>query len=392
MKAHRPELADVFRTHEKEFLARWRSVLSGPQLRALQAIRDCRTAALGGHLQKCDRCGHRVILYNSCRNRHCPKCQATARARWLEQREAELLPVPYFHVVFTLPKQIGYLALQNARTIYNLLFRAAAQTLLETAADPRLLGASIGFLAVLHTWGQNLHLHPHLHCVVPGGGISPDGSRWIGCRKDSFFLPYLLLSQRFRQKFLRQLQQAFRQGALRFTGDQESLACPAAFEALCEKAAKIQWVVHIKPPFGGPHRVLKYLARYTHRVAISNHRLRALENHRVSFQWKDYAHHGQRKIMTLDAVEFTRRFLLHVLPSGLVRIRHFGFLANRFRAPNLQLCRDLLAVRNTPAPAVSRNPADTKVQDRSSCPICKIGQLITIEVIHPERTLVPDTS
>ncbi len=294
--------------------------------------------------------------------------------------------------MFTLPKQIGYLALQNARTIYNLLFRAAAQTLLETAADPRLLGASIGFLAVLHTWGQNLHLHPHLHSVVPGGGISPDGSRWIACRKDSFFLPYLLLSQRFRKKFLQQLQQAFRHGALRFTGDQESLACPAAFEALCEKAAKIQWVVHIKPPFGGPHRVLKYLARYTHRVAISNHRLRALENHRVSFQWKDYAHHGQRKIMTLDAVEFIRRFLLHVLPSGLVRIRHFGFLANRFRTPNLQLCRDLLAVRNTPAPAVSRNPADTKVQDRSSCPICKIGQLITIEVIHPERTLVPDTS
>ena len=203
--------------------------------------------------------------------------------------EAELLPAPYFHVVFTLPKQIGYLALQNARTIYNLLFRAAAQTLLETAADPRLLGASIGFLAVLHTWGQNLHLHPHLHCVFPGGGISPDGSRWIACRKDSFFLPHLLLSQRFRKNFLRQLQQAFRHGALRFTGEQESLACPAAFEALCEKAAKIQWVVHIKPPFGGPQRVLKYLARYTHRVAISNHRLRALENHRFSFEWKDYA-------------------------------------------------------------------------------------------------------
>jgi hypothetical protein len=292
MNAHRPELADVFRAHEKEFLARWRSVLSRPQLRA---IRDCRTAALGGHLQKCDRCGHRVILYNSCRNRHCPKCQATARARWLEQREAELLPVPYFHVVFTLPQQTGYLVLQNARTIYNILFRAAAQ-------------------------------------------------------------------------------------------------CPAAFEALCEQAAKLQWVVHIQPPFGGPQRVLKYLARYTHRVAISNHRLRALEKHRVSFQWKDYAHHGQRKIMTLDAVDFLRRFLLHVLPSGLVRIRHFGFLANRFRTPNLQLCRDLLAVRQPPKPADSHNPAVTNVQDRSSCPICKLGQLITIEVIHPERTLVPDTS
>jgi hypothetical protein len=310
----------------------------------------------------------------------------------LEQRESELLPVPYFHVVFTLPKQIGYLALQNATTIYNILFRAAAQTLLETAADPRLLGASIGFLAVLHTWGQNLHLHPHLHCIVPGGGISPDGSRWIACRKDSFFLPYLLLSQRFRKKFLCQLRQAFRHGTLRFTGQLRSLASPAAFEALCEKATKIEWVVHIKPPFGGPQRVLKYLARYTHRVAISNHRLRALENGRVSFEWKDYAHHSQRKIMTLDALEFLRRFLLHVLPSGLVRIRQFGFLANRFRTQKLQLCRTLLAVCQPSTPSDSHDRADTNVPDRSSCPICKLGRLIMIEVIHPERTMAPDTS
>jgi hypothetical protein len=294
--------------------------------------------------------------------------------------------------VFTLPQQIGYLALQNARTIYNILFRAAAQTLLETAADPRLLGASIGFLAVLHTWGQNLHLHPHLHCIVPGGGISPDGSRWIACRKDSFFLPVRLLSQRFRKRFLWQLRQAFRHGALRFTGELLFLASPAAFEALCEKASKIEWVVHCKPPFGGPQRVLKYLARYTHRVAISNHRLRALENGRVSFEWKDYAHHSQNKIMTLDAIEFMRRFLLHVLPSGLVRIRQFGFLANRFRTRNLQLCRDLLAVRQTPALADSHNPADTNLQNRSSCPICKLGRLIMIEVIHPEPAMVPDTS
>ena len=227
---------------------------------------------------------------------------------------------------------------------------------------------------------------------MPGGGISPDGSRWIACRKDSFFLPYLLLSQRFRKKFLRQLRQAFRHGALRFTGQLRSLASPAAFEALCEKAAKSEGVVHIKPPFGGPQRVLKYLARYTHRVAISNHRLRTLENGRVSFEWKDYAQQGQRKIMTLDAVEFLRRFLLHVLPSGLVRIRQFGFLANRFRTRNLQLCRDLLAVCQTPAPADSTNPADTDVPARSSCPICKLGRLIMIEVIRPERAVVPDTS
>jgi hypothetical protein len=294
--------------------------------------------------------------------------------------------------VFTLPKQIGHLAIQNARTIYNILFRAASQTLLETAADPRLLGASIGFLAVLHTWGQNLHLHPHLHCVVPGGGISHDGTRWIACRKDSFFLPHLLLSQRFRKKFLWQLRRAFRHGALHFSGELQSLASPAAFEALCEKTAKIKWVVHIKPPFGGPQRVLKYLARYTHRVAISNQRLRALENGRVSFEWKDYAQRGQRKIMTLDAGEFMRRFLLHVLPSGLVRIRQFGFLANRFRTRNLQLCRDLLAVRQTPSPAESHDPADSTVEDRTCCPICKLGRLIVIELLHPQRPAIQDTS
>jgi hypothetical protein len=227
---------------------------------------------------------------------------------------------------------------------------------------------------------------------VPGGGISPDGSRWIACRKDSFFLPVRLLSHRFRKKFLRQLRQAFRHGALRFTGQLRSLASAHAFEAMCEQAAKIEWVVHIKPPFGGPQRVLRYLARYTHRVAISNHRLRALENGCVSFEWKDYAQQGQRKIMTLDAVEFMRRFLLHVLPPGLVRIRQFGLLANRFRTRNLQLCRDLLAVCQSPAPADSHNPADTDVPDRSSCPICKLGRLIRIEVIRPDRAMVPDTS
>jgi putative transposase/transposase-like zinc-binding protein len=287
MKAHRPELADVFRTHQSDFLARWGPALSRQQRKALRDIRDCRTAALGGHLQQCDRCGHRVILYNSCRNRHCPKCQARARARWLAQRQAELLPVPYFHVVFTLPQQIGRLALQNAKPIYTILFRAASRTLLDSAADPRLLGASIGFLSVLHTWGQNLHLHPHLHCVVPGGGISPDGSRWIACRKSSFFLPYRVLSRRFRKLFLLHLRKAFSKGRLHFSGQLQSLAEPATFRALCQKVADIEWVVHVKPPFGGPQRVLKYLARYTHRVAISNHRLRSLENGRVSFEWKD---------------------------------------------------------------------------------------------------------
>jgi hypothetical protein len=391
MNEHRLELADVFRTHQQAFLARWSTVLSREQKRALRDIRDCRTAALGGRVRQCERCGHRVILYNSCRNRHCPKCQAMARAKWLIERQAELLPVPYFHVVFTLPKQIGRLALQNPRQIYSILFRAASETLLEIAADPRHLGASIGFLAVLHTWGQKLDLHPHLHCVVPAGGISPDGSRWIGCRKPSFFLPYRVLSRRFRNKFLLYLKRAFRKGALRFCGELQSLAEPTAFLALCDKAAAIEWVVHLKPPFGGPERVLKYLARYTHRVAISNHRLRRLDNGQVSFEWKDYADHCRTKILTLDAVEFIRRFLLHVLPSGLVRIRQFGFLANRNRKQKLEFCRALLAVAHPTAYTGSLDSADSIIEDRHRCPICHLGRLILMELVRAEPR-VWDTS
>jgi len=384
-------MADIVRTHEADLLARWNHVLSRQQRKALRDIRDCRSAALGGRVQQCDRCGHRVILYNSCRNRHCPKCQARARARWLEQREAELLPVPYFHVVFTLPASIGRLALQNPRQIYAILFRAAASALLETAADPRLLGASIGFLAVLHTWGQNLHLHPHLHCVVPGGGISLDGARWIGCRKSSFFLPVRVLSRRFRESFLRSLRRAFNQGALRFSGELAALSVPATFHALCKKAASSDWVVHVKPPFGGPRCVLKYLARYTHRVAISNHRLRSLENGRVSFEWKDYAHRSRTKLMTLDAVEFLRRFLLHVLPAGLVRIRQFGFLANRVRKRMLKLCRTLLAARSSAAPGKGSH-VEAYLQDPWRCPTCQLGRLLVIEFVAAERKGFPDTS
>jgi hypothetical protein len=390
MNTRRPEMADIVRTHHNEFLARWNPVLSREQRKALRDIRDCRTAALGGRVQQCDQCGHRVILYNSCRNRHCPKCQATARARWLAERETELLPVPYFHVVFTLPSQIGRLALQNPKLIYGILFRTAAVTLLQTAADPRLLGAHIGFLAVLHTWGQNLHLHPHLHCVVPGGGISLDGSRWIGCRKSSFFLPVRVLSHRFRKSFLRALRRAFRKGILRFHGEMKSLSDPAAFQALCDQTAAIDWVVHVKPPFGGSRRVLKYLARYSHRVAISNHRLRALQSGRVSFEWKDYAHRTRRKLMTLDAVEFLRRFLLHVLPTGLVRIRQFGFLANRVRKSKLDLCRTLLAA---PQPAAHSDSESGEVNENTQrCPICKLGRLLLVEFIAVALMPVPDTS
>ena len=378
MSKPRPEVADVFRTYEDDFFAQWGHVLSPRQRKTFAAIRDCRTAALGGHVEyveECDTCGHRVISYNSCRDRHCPKCQAAARAKWLEARQAELLPVPYFHVVFTLPQQIGGLALQNAREIYKILFRAVSETLLTVAADPKRLGAAVGFLAVLHTWGQNLHLHPHVHCIVPGGGIGADGASWVGCRKQSFFLPAQVLGSRFRNLLLTYLKEAFQEGKLRFHGEMASLANPAAFEALCRKARKIKWVVYAKAPFGGPEQVLKYLAGYTHRVAISNSRILSIEDGKVTFQWKDYADGNKTKTMTLDAVEFIRRFLLHILPVGFVRIRQFGFLANRARREKLALCRTLLG-----APAALATTAGEETADEKRCPVCKTGHMVLIQV------------
>jgi hypothetical protein len=289
-------------------------------------------------------------------------------------------------VVFTLPETIGGLALENPREIYGILFRAASETLLTIAADPKRLGAAIGFLAVLHTWGQNLHLHPHLHCVVPGGGIGPDGASWVGCRKQSFFLPVQVLGVRFRNVFLSYLRKAFREGKLRFHGEMAALAKPALFEALCRRAQRKKWVVHSKPPFGGPQQVLKYLARYTHRVAISNSRIVSMEHGRVTFLWKDYAGGNQTRVMTLDAVEFIRRFLLHILPTGLVRIRQFGFLANRARGNKLALCRALLGA---PAPpphcAVER-------RERRPCPVCKTGHLIPVAIVAPARLPRQDSS
>ena len=395
MSEHRPEVADVFRTYEKEFFAKWGHVLSPEQRKAFEAIRDCRTATLGGHVEyveQCDTCGHLAISYNSCRNRHCPKCQAMARARWLAARETELLPVPYFHVVFTLPQQIGVLALQNAREIYNILFHAASETLLKIAADPKRLGAAIGFLAVLHTWGQSLHLHPHLHCMVPGGGLSADGERWVGCRKQSFFLPVKVLGARFRNVFLCCLKEAFAGGKLRFHGDMAGLANPAAFEALCRSAENIKWVVHAKAPFGGPAQVLKYLARYTHRVAISNGRLVAMVDGKVTFLWKDYADSSKTKAMTLDAVEFIRRFLLHILPSGFVRIRQYGFLANRARAEKLALCRELLGEQATRITAATpEQPREETAEPiRKPCPVCKVGHMIPIGIV-PAGWLAPSS-
>lgn len=382
MTEHRLEVADVFREYETAYLDAFGDVTSPAQRRVLRALVRCRTAELGGHVEECDQCGHRLISYNSCRNRHCPKCQAAARAKWMAEREAELLPVEYFHVVFTLPDEIGSLALQNGRVIYNLLFRAGAESLLEIAADPKHLGASIGFMAVLHTWGQNLHLHPHIHCVVPGGGISPDGMRWISCRP-GFFLPVRVLRRLFRGRYLALLNKAFQRGQLAFHGQQQHLSDPTVFAGLLDGVRQKEWVVYAKPPFGGPQQVLKYLARYTHRVAISNQRLIKIEDGKVHFHWKDYAHENAKKVMALDAVEFIRRFLLHVVPSGFVRIRHFGLLANRHRTSNLQLCRELLGKHGLDVVPADGSPESTAMSDvpndRGCCPVCKQGHMVLIE-------------
>jgi hypothetical protein len=379
------EVADVFRQHGDAFLDRHGDGLSHEQRRALHDITACRTAALGGHVEACDRCGHQQVAYNSCRNRHCPKCQATAAADWMEAREADLLPVEYFHVVFTLPEALGPIALQNPRVVYGLLFQAAAETLQQVAADPKHLGASIGFLAILHTWGQNLQHHPHVHCVVPGGGLSPDASRWVACRP-GFFLPVRVLSRVFRGKFLSLLRTAFDRGRLAFHGDLGPLADTGEFQRRLAASARTEWVVYAKPPFGGPEQALKYLARYTHRVAISNSRLTALEGDEVEFLWKDYAHEGKQKTMTLKAVEFIRRFLLHVLPAGFVRIRHYGLLANRVCREKLALCRELLGVGAAPEPAADPGPEPERTAEGGSaaraCPVCGAGRMVIVEILR----------
>ena len=380
----RLEVAEVFREFIPDFLQRYGDMISPDQRRVLWNVARCRTAELGGHIEECDRCGHRRHAYNSCRNRHCPKCQAATRAQWLEDRSAELLPVEYYHVVFTLPHELGPLALQNQRRIYGMLFQAAAESLLTIAADPRHLGAKIGFLSVLHTWGQNLHLHPHVHCVVPGGGLSPDQSQWIACRP-GFFLPVRVLGRLFRAKFLCFLRGAYDRRQIFFHGQQQHLEEPARFRQLVETLKEKNWVVYAKPPFGGPEVVLKYLARYTHRVAISNYRLMAIENGKVHFYWKDYTDGSRQKTMALEGVEFIRRFLLHVVPSGFMRIRHFGFLAHGHRAEKLELCRVLLNVEQTPdtEPAIDQHTTEEAVD---LCPACKEGRMVIIENFERQRT------
>lgn len=377
------EVGDILRAHGPAYLEAFGATLSPQQQRVLKDLALCRTAALGGHVEACTACGHRQIAYNSCRNRHCPKCQAATRAEWLEARKADLLPTDYYHVVFTLPHQFGPLALQNQRVVYGLLFRATAETLLQIAADPQHLGATIGFHAVLHTWGQNLLHHPHVHCVVPGGGLSPDQTRWLSCAR-GFFLPVRVLGTVFRGKFLEMLEEAFEAKQVTFHGKLVELNSPPVFRALLHETTQTPWVVYAKPPFGGPERVLQYLARYTHRVAISNHRLVALTDGQVTFRWKDYAAGQVEKHMTVEAFEFIRRFLLHVVPSGFMRIRHYGLLANRQREKNVQLCRQLLG---TPAveplqPETLPGPADEKEEDKRGpqiCPVCQQGQMVVVE-------------
>jgi len=376
------EVADILSAQGDHFLDRYRSSFDFQQRKAFRAIQCCRTAALGGHVDVCSQCGRQEISYNSCRNRNCPKCQTQARQRWLTARERELLPTDYFHVVFTVPHELNVLALDNPRSFYDLLFTASAQTLLEVAADPHHLGAEIGVISILHTWGQNLLLHPHIQCAIPAGGLSLDHGRWIRPRH-AFFLPVKVLSRVFRGKFLAGLQRLYRSKRLHCAGPSATLAEPRPFSQLLRRLHRQDWVVYAKPAFGGPTQVLRYLGRYTHRVAISNHRLLAFDGEHVTFRWKDYAHGGKYGQMKLRACEFLRRFFLHVLPKAFVRIRHFGFLSNRFRASRVSLCRELL----TPLSCTSSELSPPVSEDSLwHCPSCGAAMIILQRFTAAELT------
>ena len=373
------EVADVIRRAGTRFLERDRGSLTGAQCKVLRAITLCRTAALGGHRDQCVRCGYQAISYNSCRNRHCPKCQTNAREKWLAARQRELLPVAYYHLVFSVPHRLVPLIWQNKKRLFKLLFEASAATLLEVAADPKHLGAEVGFLSVLHTWGQTLQRHPHVHCVVPGGGLSRDHQHWI--RSPSrFFLPVKVLSRVFRGKFVAGLRRAFRQKKLAFHGSCLPLSNQKTFDAFLRTLFRDEWVVYAKPPFGGPEHVLQYLARYTHRVAISNHRILDISDTQVTFRWKDYAHHNRHRTMTLRHEAFLRRFLDHVLPKGFPRLRYFGFLANRRRGQFLPLCRTLLSAPPPPAREAEQDAGGELWQ----CPCCQ-GPMRVIEFLTADQ-------
>jgi hypothetical protein len=380
------EMADIVRCAGQSFLEHSRRWMTWQHQKVLLAITHCRTAALGGHRDRCTNCGHTTaISYNSCRNRHCPKCQGNARLRWLQARERELLPTRYVHAVFTLPRELAPLALQNKRLIYNLLFHASAQTLLEIARDPRHLGAEIGFFSVLHTWDQRLQHHPHIHCVAAAGGLVPDHTRWISSRH-SFFLPVKVLSRVFRGKFVAGLREAFHEGKLSFYGNLAPLAEPRIFAAWLRLFFRHDWVVYSKRPFGGPEHVLRYLGAYTHRVAISNSRLVTLSKGNVTFRWRDSAHGNKKRLMTLAVEEFLRRFLLHLLPRGFVRIRNFGFLANRQRATLLPLCFGLLQTSAQISTSTTSSAADHP-HALWNCPVCG-GTMHVVERLSAAQLLL----
>lgn len=381
-------MGDVIRRFSPALFDQRGGRLSPAQHAVLSTLGRCHTAALGGHLYRCDNCGDERPAYNSCGNRHCPSCLGHKSAAWLKDRASELLAVPYFHVVFTMPTEVAALALGNKKVVYSILFRAASETLLEACANPDHLGADVGFLAILHSWTQTMLFHPHVHCIVPGGGVSPDGTQWVKSR-DDFFVHYMVLSRLYRGKFLAYLDEAARAGALRFAGVTALLATPTGFASFLQEQREKEWVVYIKPPFGSPEQVLKYLARYTHRVAISDRRILDIQDNGVTFRYRDNVR-GQQ-VMTLDGVEFLRRFLLHILPTGFVRIRYFGLLANCVRAKNLTLCRALIvaapiaAAPIEPAPPTPLAPVPSTPEpaedERDRCPTCGVGRLRSVAVL-----------
>lgn len=385
------EVAHIFHRYGQDY--RTAHALPANRLRAMRAIESCRTAELGGHVDECGHCGTKLISYNSCRNRHCPKCQFLKKEQWIEAREKDLLPIPYFHVVFTIPDLLNPLVLRNQDTLYTVFFKAVSETLTELSEDPKRLGAEIGFISILHTWGQNLMDHPHIHNVVTGGGLSRDGRSWMSCNK-GFFLPVKVMSKLFRGKFIAHLKKLRAENKLVYPGSVNHLSQPGAFNALISDLYKKKWIVYCKPPFDGTKGVFEYLGRYTHRIAISNHRIVKLEDGKVSFRWRDYADDNKRKIMTVDAAEFIRRFLLHVLPGRFVKIRHYGLLGNRCRKKKLDRCRELLACAEQSNPG---RKAETWQEallrlagvDVSKCPACGEPAMRTVEIIRPVRCKGP---
>jgi hypothetical protein len=386
------EVADVVRQHGQAFLARYGHTLCGEQHRALRAIELCYTAALGGHKTRCDHCGHEGCAYNPCRNRHCPKCQGVTRSAWLAKRQGEVLETPYEHAIFTLPQDLSPLVLSNPRPLYGLLFRTVSQSLVDIASDPKHLGAEIGGMAILHTWGGQLQHHPHLHCVLPAGGLAPDGSHWVPCRPN-FFLPVRVLSRRFRRLYVEGLKHLYDQGELDLTGRCRQVAEPRAWKRLLASLREQEWVVYAKEPCNSEH-IFKYLARYTHRVAISNHRLIDLQNDQVTFRFKDHKRGGKLSTQTLDAVEFLRRFCLHILPKGLHKIRYFGCFANCHRQAKLALCRTLIGQKThvvvtntmtTDEDATEPNRTGTRIQPGDTCPVCQQGRMALVETYYRHR-------